>query len=417
MAYYINSETGEMIDLPKTKKYIIDKFGNGRTINNNIDYTQDSNPITIIGITYIDNEYQITSSGIEDIKINEMSLLKGKSVTLIDGDNIFANCLKLIFRNENEIQSENLDNYRLKISNDTLNAITIKNPVNSKLTLTNNRRQIVEDYDYAEIDNFKTEIIKNNIINSLLRMDILRIGNNLRIYYEIDEKVSLYDYIKSNQFKDYQTPIILFNIIMNLESIREYLLDYKDLSFEIQDIFISKDNLEIKHILSHNKKEAETKEDIYLSLITLVNIFNDLKPNNYLCPERSNILLMLNKNDTCLEEVSRAIINEEIQNKVDDSITNQRVEFRIKEQESNNGDESDKKEFKFLNDINPNKIKNKIFLKRISKSKAIIAGQIILLIILGVIYVNSFLNTFDFIAALIIVSALDLWVLKINKFL
>jgi hypothetical protein len=416
MAYYINSETGEMIDLPKTKKYIIDKFGNGRTINNNIDYEQYSTPFNIIEICYTNNEYLIKSTGTKDIIINEISLEQGQSATLIDGDNIVANQLNLIFRVGNDIQSENFNNYALQISKDSLNAIVLNDQINSRISLVNNRRQIVEDFNLYEIDNFKIEIIKNNFINALLKTDILRIGNKIRFYYEIEDKVSLYDYIKSNLFKDYETPIILFNIIVNLENIREYLLDYKDLNFKIQDIFISKDNLEIKHILSHNNFEAEDINDIYLSLITLINSLNELKPNNYLCPERSNILLMLSNNSS-LEEISRAITNEEIQNKVDDTITNHRAEFRIKEQETKLGDESDKIENKFLKDINSNNIKKKIIFNKISKSKAIITGQIILLIIIGVIYLTSYLNTFDFIALLIIVSALDLWVLKINKFI
>lgn len=416
MAYYINTETGEMIDLPKSKKYIIDKFGNGRTINNNIDYAQNQNSSNIIEMTYINNEYKITNSGIEGIEINENKLNVGQIVTLIDGDNIVANHFNFIFKYENEIQNEYFIKTRARICEDTLTEVIKSDSINSNITLINNRRQIIEDFNYTEIENFKTEVIKNNIINSLLRMDILRIGDNLRIYYEIDDNVSLYDYVKSNQFKDYETPIILFNIIMNLENIREYLLDYKDLSFNIQDIFISKNNLEIKHILSHNNIGAEAIDDIYLSLLSLVNIFNELKPNNYLCPERSNIILMLKKNDTSLEALARAIINEEMQNKVDDSITNKRIEFKLKEQETSSGVESEKREVPFLKDISSNNSKKQI-INSISKSKVILVGQIILIIILGIIYLTSYLNTFDFIALLIIISALDIWVLKINKFI
>jgi hypothetical protein len=415
MAYYINTETGEMIDLPKSKKYIIDKFGNGRTINNNIDYAQNQNSSNIIEMTYINNEYKITNSGTEGIEINENKLNEGQIVTLIDGDNIVANHFNFIFKYENEMQNKNFIKTRARICDDTLTEVIKPDSINSNITLINNRRQIIEDFNYTEIENFKTEVIKNNIINSLLRMDILRIGDNLRIYYEIDDNVSLYDYVKSNQFRDYETPIILFNIIMNLENIREYLLGYKDLSFNIQDIFISKNNLEIKHILSHNIG-AEAIDDIYLNLLSLVNIFNELKPNNYLCPERSNIILMLKKNDTSLEALARAIINEEMQNKVDDSITNKRIEFKLKEQEPSSGAESDKREVPFLKDISSNNSKKQI-INSISKSKVILAGQIILIIILGIIYLTSYLNTFDFIALLIIISALDLWVLKINKFI
>lgn len=414
-AYFINSETGEMINLPKAKKYILDKDGNGRTINDSVNYFQDLNPVSLIEISYINNKYIIINCGTEAIKINDISQIKGIKATLADGDKIAIGGLNIIFRIDNDFDSEIINKNRIEIDgNEKIKVQIISDSENNKFTMVNNRKQIINEFENDDISNFKIEIIKNNIISALLKMDILRIATKLRIFYEIDEKVSLYEYLKSNEFKDYESPIIISNILMNLENIREYLLDYRDLSIKIQNIFISKENLEIRHMLSINTEEVD---DIYVSLINIINTFNEIRPNNYLCPEKSNILAKLNNNDFSLEEVSRAIINEEMQNRIDDSITNNRIELKNKELEPYFNIDRDKKNVEYIKEINLNNQKKHRIFEKIARSKIILLVQIILIIILGAVYLTNYLNMFDFIGLLLILFALDVWILKINKYI
>ena len=414
-AYFINSETGEMINLPKAKKYILDEDGNGRTINDSVNYIDNLNPVNFIEISYVNNTYIIINCGTEIIKINDISFKNGIKAMLVDGDKIVIGRLNLIYKFDNNFDKEIINKSRVEIDcEEKTKENIIFDSTNSKYTLINNRKQIVREFEHSDIYNFKIETIKGNAISALLKMDILRIGTKLRIFYEVDDKVSIDEYIKSKDFKDYESSIIIFNIIMNLESIREYLLDYRDLSLKIQNIFISKETLEIKHIISVNTEEAE---DVFTSLINIISTINEIKPNNYLCHEKSNILAILNNTDSSLEEVSRAIINQEMQNKIEDSFTNHRMEIKNKEQEPYFNIDRDKKSVEFLKEKSVNNLKKYSMFEKIYRSKLMLFWQIILILFLCIVYLTNFLNSFDFIALLIILVALNAWVLKINKFI
>jgi hypothetical protein len=414
-AYFINSETGEVINLPKMKKYVLDESGNGRTINDSVNYLENLNTVNFIEISYVNNIYIIINCGTQTVNINDISLIKGIKAALADGDKITIGRLDLIFRIDNDVDEEIIDKSKIEQASDgNIKINVVCDSANNKSTMINNHKQIVSEFEHGDIYNFKIETIKSNAIRAFLKMDILRIGTELKILYDVDDKVSLDEYIKSKDFKDYESPIIIFNIITNLESIREYLLDYRDLNLKIQNIFVSKENLEIKHVISVNTEEAE---DIFTSLINIIITINEIKPNNYLCHEKSDILSMLNNTDSSLEEVSRAIIKQEMQNKIEDSFTNNRIEIKNKELEPYFNIDRDIKSIGFLKEKSATNQKKFRIFEKIYGLKLILVWQVILILILGIIYLTNFLNIFDFIALLIILSALDVWILKINKFI
>lgn len=419
----INGETGELIELSSDESNYFTKEGNLICINNIINYEN------------IDDEYFeiscyrgifiIRNNNIEDFSLNNMKIGYNKVLTLEDMDIISNIYFSLTFKS-NSTENSQLGFSRLGLLEDKCKGYdsVIKDIesysdtcfehklLESNTELLNNINQLAIEYETKDFASYVLEILKRNQIESFIPYEILTFETKVRFYYNVEGMISLFEYIKSIDFKNNQSTIILFNIIIKIEMLEEYLLNYSYLDLDIKNIFICKESLNIKFVLSSN---LHKNKNIYISLIKIIEIINGVKPNNYLNFEKSNFQDYLAKENLGLNMLGRLLLDEERQNRIDDEILNQSIGIDATNSINNpiekpDVDKSIKEKSRTVSE------KIIIALNKHNKNfKMGIALQCLLLIAVSIIYLTNYLKTMDFIALLIILGALDLWILKYTK--
>ncbi|MEI8215511.1 MAG: DUF6382 domain-containing protein [Eubacteriales bacterium] len=399
----INGESGELIELSSEESNYFNKDGNFISIDNIINYENIGSEY--FEISFYQDIFILRNHNIQDVCINNKKIGYNQISSLEDMDKINSIDFSLTFKSgSNEIRQSGFS--RLGIYDDKILA---KND-----EFQNNMNQLVIEYEIKEFASYVLDMLKNNQIESLLPYEILTMDSKVRIYYNIEGMIGLVEYIKSIDFKNSQSTIILFNMIIKIEMLEEYLLNHCYLDLNIKKIFICKESLNVKFVLASN---LDNTKNVYISLIKIIEGFNEAKPNNYLNFEKSNFRGYLLEENAGLNMLGRLLLEEERQNRIDDEISYHGIAMELINTNDN---------LRGIASIENNvqeegkTISRRIigaFIKNNHNFKLGFAFQIILLIAISAIYLTNYLKTFDFIALLIILGALDLWVLKYTKIL
>lgn len=447
--YLINNKSGELIQLYESEKWLLNKDEFDELITA-WSYPE-SQDICIIEIK--ENNLYIQNSGLENLTVNNIQIGFQNPLILKDNDNI-------IYKNSSfRVRIMSLDESSLQNNNDHIDCSDFKeDSENGKTKCTGESPSNIEDklkllinYDMDSYPSYKFEMLKLNNINAFLNFTYLSIKDRLQVTYDLDGFCKLDEYIKSSKFQNHESAIIIFNLINKLESLNEYLINYSDIELNINNLYINSLKLEVKFILKQNKVDTiklqnneikVSQFDILGELITLIEEINNLRPNNYLNYGKSKILNILDQRAISLENLSKIILEEERQNKLEDQLFSsnsysssscnsksieddaKNFEFPLKIQSKVSKENLHKAikeaDYELNEEYTEITVKcgiNKLIRNESSLKKILIGSQVGLILIFAFIYLKDYLNTFDLLALAIIVLPIDFWILKRYKIL
>lgn len=202
---------------------------------------------------------------------------------------------KFKYRFENDILKEKVQ----VIDEGTITYVDVSG--SPKLCLETDNDKSVISYQY--------KMIQNNTMRALLDMTIMESKSCSRIYYDVEDKESLDNWIKLNGVLEKNDVIELFlSIINTIESAEQYLLKPDGFLLESQYIFFDKDKKNrIPYLiylpLDGNKKYTEKLMDLTKSIT-----------GRHLTEAGQNLLIKMSKvlfnNDFSIKDLKKILIEE-----------------------------------------------------------------------------------------------------------
>lgn len=333
-------------------------------------------------IIWEDGSYYLTDNNSKNgTYINACLLNQGDKIKLINGDLLRFSDLNFIFK------INNADFAHIK-------AVRSKNNVEN----INGRQKLYKNYKEYDVSLYQMKMLENNTDYGLLEMNFFKSDQEYKVYYDIEGLIQLNQYIMGEALEEGKLYKILYNIVAAIQSAEDILIKTQNLCLKTDAIYINPINLAIKLVFIPKIKEGV---DVYSSLFDIIREFEHYYNGDNM------IDLYITKaalESRCCGIEGLSILLIEQEKAYRQILLAEKRYFPVKQIDEKTHEYS-------LKETNGLKLEKSHTLNINSKQKLYMI-QIFLIVIFAVIFSTELFNIFDFIGFVIVVTGVDLWIMR-----